>query len=372
LPHIIVDGHEDIAFNAINLHRDFLKPIEALRSESNAKGTLSPTLCLPELEKGNVKIVFATLFAAPCSDRLTEEIGGPCYNTPDEAHAQALDQLKYYKELERQGHVAIIESREQLDEHLSTDQTDKRKKTGLVILMEGADPIRSPSEVVEWFRVGVRIVGPAWRRTRYSGGTGAPGPLSPEGRELVKEMESVGMILDTSHLSEESFFEALDLFDGPIIASHSNSRAYTPTDRQLSDEMIKELVSKGGVIGTTIYNKFLDPAWYERGREKSEVTFAHAVRHIRVVCDLAGDRLHSAIGSDLDGGFGVESTPAELDTVADLQRLGSALQWEGFSETDTTNILGENWIRLLRKSLPAEEEIKQQGKRQSQQEIARL
>lgn len=215
--------------------------------------------------------------------------------------------------------------------------------------MEGADPIRSPQEVSEWFREGLRIVGPAWRKTRYSGGTGAPGPLSAEGKALLEEMASVGMILDTSHMAEESFFEALDLYGGPMIASHSNTRAYTPTYRQLSGEMIKALVSRGGVIGTVLYNKFLNPAWPGEGKG---VTLADVVRHVRVVCDLSGNRLHSAIGSDLDGGFGVESVPEGIDSVADLQKIGDALRSEGFSDEDAANILGLNWIRMLRESLP--------------------
>ena len=142
--------------------------------------------------------------------------------------------------------------------------SENSRKVGFVILMEGADPIRTPDEAKEWFASGVRIVGPAWQKTRYSGGTGAPGPLSKEGKELMKEMERTGLILDTSHMAEESFFEALDLFHGAVIASHSNCRVYTPTDRQLSDEMIRAILKRDGVIGTVLYNKFLDPDWEKR------------------------------------------------------------------------------------------------------------
>ena len=270
------------------------------------------------------------------------------YRTTEEAYAQGRDQLEFYRKLERDGQVRIIESRDQLEEHLESDSP----RVGFVILMEGADPIRTPKEAADWFKAGVRIVGPAWRKTRYSGGTFMPGPLTPEGRELMKEMESAGLILDTSHFAEQSFFDALDLFHGRVIASHSNCRVFTPTDRQLSDEMISALLSRNAVIGTVIYNTFLDPKWVERGKVKSEVTIATAIKHMNHVCELAGDRKHIGIGSDFDGGFGLESIPAELDTVADLQKFGPALRESGFSETEARGVLGENWIRFLKEALP--------------------
>jgi membrane dipeptidase len=346
-PSIVVDAHEDIAFAHV-LGRDFLKDITQLRASTPKSDQGTPTVCLPELEKGNVRVVFATLWVAPCHD---EHAPSPiCYETPDEAKAQALDELIYYRKLEREGRIRIIKNKAQLKEHLE-DGSDKRK-VGFVILMEGADPIRFPKEAKEWFNAGVRIVGPAWSRTRYSGGTRAPGPLTKEGRELMGELESSGFILDTSHFAEESFYDALDLFHGPVIASHANCRVFTPTDRQLSDDMIRAVTSRDGVIGAVFYNKFLDPNWDDKKKIKSDVTFATVVKHMKHVSDLAGDKLHTAIGSDLDGGFGVESTPMELDTVADIQKLAPALRDAGFSEQDVQNALGRNWIRVLERALP--------------------
>src|SRR5579872_88142 len=190
------------------LNRNFLQDISALRFVDKPKekeGT--PTVCLPELIKGNVRVVFATIWVAPCGNGSIDT--SICYKTAEEAHTQALDELQYYKKLESGGHISIIGNREQLEEHLESDS-----KVGFVLLMEGADPIRSPAEAREWYQAGIRIIGPAWKRTRYASGTGEPGPLSPAGRELLGEMESLGMILDTSHLAEQSFFEALDLFHG--------------------------------------------------------------------------------------------------------------------------------------------------------------
>jgi membrane dipeptidase len=347
--YMVVDAHEDIAYNAISLHRDFLKDISILRQSlpTSGEASLTPTVSLSEFQRGNVRLVFATIWVAPCGSELASE--GPCYSSPDEAYAQANEQLNYYKTLERLDHIRIIKTKAQLRDHLSSETS---RKVGFVILMEGADPIRTPSEAKEWFSSGVRIVGPAWQRTRYSGGTRAPGPLSPEGRELMREMENAGLILDISHMAEESFFEALDLFHGCVIASHSNCRVYTPTDRQLSDEMIRAIVDRNGVIGTVLYDKFLDPDWEKRGKLKNDVNLATVAKHMKHVCDLAGDKLHAGIGSDFDGGFGAESIPYELDTAADLQKLGPALSSCGFSERDVANVLGRNWIRTLDRALP--------------------
>lgn len=329
------------------LKRDFLLDISKLRTiDRNVEKEGTPTVCLPELIRGNVRVVFATIWVAPGG--YEDSNYSISYTTPDEAHAQGLDQLNYYRKLERGGHVRIIENKNELEEHLHSESP----RVGFVLLMEGADPIRTPKETREWFKAGVRIIGPAWRQTRYSGGTFRPGPLTPEGRELMAELESTGLILDTSHMAEQSFFEALDLFHGRLIASHSNCRVFTPTDRQLSDEMIRAVVTRNGVIGTVLYDKFLDPTWDEKGKARSQVTLATAINHMKHVCEIAGDRGHIGIGSDFDGGFGLESIPVELNTVADLVKFGPALQQNGFSESETRGTLGENWIRLLKESLP--------------------
>ena len=345
---VVVDGHEDISFNAIQ-GRDFFK--SAL--EKRAIEGLDPkhgeaTLGLPDLLEANVRVVFASIWVAPCSDSDLVGHTGPCYRTPEEAHQQAMEQVEYYRGLAQDSRVTLVKTRGDLDFALDPNKT----RLGLVLLMEGADPLVTPKEAKGWFDDGVRIIAPAWRGTRYAGGTGVPGPLTPYGRELMVEMRRVGLILDVSHLAEASFFEALDLFDGPVIASHSNCRTYVPTDRQLSDEMIRALVKRGGVIGIALYNKFLRSDWKEKESAKSHVTLSDVVRHMKHVCMLAADTLHVGIGSDFDGGFGAESIPAELDTVADLQEIGQALTREHLSEIDLKNILGDNWLRFLRNALP--------------------
>jgi membrane dipeptidase len=209
---------------------------------------------------------------------------------------------------------------------------------------------RTPDEVASWFEAGVRIVGLAWRRTRYAGGTGTPGPLTAEGQKLVRELDAFHIIHDVSHLAEQSSWQLMDMSDGPIIASHSTCRAIIPTDRQLSDEMIRALVARGGVIGINFYDRFLVPP-NEYGRRPAAL--ADVVRQVRHVCEIAGDTQHVGIGTDMDGGFGRENVPAEIGTSADLPRLADALAGAGFDEASVGSIMSGNWLRFFCKVLPA-------------------
>jgi len=348
-PSIIVDGHEDIAFNALQ-GRDFLESALEKRTVEDVNVQHErglATVGLPELLRGGVRVVFATIWVAPAEH--AEFAGGAtCYSTPEEAHEQAKDQLEYYVKLTASPFVRLVRTRSDLEFILRSNGP----RIGLVLLMEGADPLITPNEARSWFDAGVRIIAPAWHRTRYAGGTGDPGPLTTDGRELMIQMKRAGLVLDVSHMAEESFFEALELFDGPVLASHSNCRTYVPTDRQLSDEMIQALVKRDAVIGIVPYNKFLKPDWKRNESPKSEVTLADVIRHMKHVWNIAGDKHHVAIGSDFDGGFGAESIPEELDTIADLQKIGPALKGEQLPEAEVRNILSENWLRTLRNVLP--------------------
>ncbi len=344
---LIVDAHEDIAWNKLALGRDILESVAEKRTREGsnpAHGEGSAMVGLPDLLAGNVRIVFSTIYVAQARPDRTG--WGKTYTSPQEAHDQAREQLEYYASLTKDPRVTIVRTKADLERAIQNEN-----QVGLVILMEGADPIVTPSETAEWFDAGIRIVGPAWSQTRYSGGTRAPGGLTALGKELMPQMAQVGMILDVSHMAEQSFFDAMELFSGNVIASHSNCRAYVNTDRQLSDEMIRALTARDGVIGCVMYDNFLVPGW-DKTALKESVTFKDAVRHIKRVCDIAGDAEHAGIGSDFDGGFGMESTPKELDTVADLQRLADALSTD-FRDEDIVGILGGNWIRLLRRALPS-------------------
>ena len=348
---LIVDAHQDIAWNKIALNRDFFESVADKRAHEGAQpahGEGSAVVGFPELLAGNVRVVFATLYVAPASHDRTS--WGKTYNTPEEAHDQAMEQLAYYSMLAADPRISIITTRGDLDQVIRSEAP----KIGLIFLMEGADPIVAPEQAKEWFDAGVRIVGPAWSQTRYSGGTRAPGPLTPLGRALMPQLERAGLILDTSHMAEQSFFDALELYHGPVIASHANCRAFvsnTTADRHLSDEMIRALIARDAVIGAVMYNNFIQDGWDKTAR-KDAVTLADVIKHTRHICDLAGDTRHVGIGSDFDGGFGMESVPSEIDTVADLQKFADALSAASFSDADIANVFGGNWIRLLRRSLP--------------------
>lgn len=348
---MIIDAHQDIAYNVLTFGRDYTRSVAQTREIEGPRVRDIATLGLPDALRGDVGLVFGTLFVEPADSIL--EPGTKGYSTPDEAHAMAQKQLAVYQRLAEHPHITLVQTRADLAA-LQAARARGEPRQGIVMLMEGADPIRTPAQASDWHAAGVRLVGPAWRRTRYSGGTGAPGPLTPAGRELMRELRRAGLALDVSHLAEASFWEALELFDGPVVASHANCRALVPNrlpDRHLSDEMIRALVARDAVIGVVLFNRFLDDTWDGAGG-KETLGLDAAVRHIDHICQIAGNARHVAIGSDFDGGFGSEAIPRELDTVADLPRIGEALLRAGWREGDVRALLGDNWLRMLDAILP--------------------
>jgi membrane dipeptidase len=329
---LIVDAHLDLAFNA-SRGRDPRMPAAHQPIVENEIATVG----LPDLRDGNVGLVCATIFCEPFGER-------DGYKTPQEAKAQANTQLKWYRSCADQGLLQFVRTHDELPSNTAGPLK-------MILLMEGADPILSPADVREWFDAGVRIIGLAWHRTRYAGGTGAPGPLTPEGIELVKELDRFGIIHDASHLAEESFWQLLDLSTGPVIASHSNCRSIVGQgDRHLSDDMIRAIASRGGVIGINFYHKFLLPR-EELGKRRA--TLADVVNHAKRICDLAGSANHVGLGTDMDGGPGREQIPVEIQTSADLPRVGEALSKAGFDDNDVRVIMSENWLGFFRHALRA-------------------
>jgi len=228
---------------------------------------------------------------------------------------------------------------------------------GLLYLMEGADGIRSPHELSEWWDLGLRMIGLAWAGTRYCGGTGEPGPLTEEGRRLLAAMADFNFLLDLSHMDETAALESLDRYEGPVMATHANCAALmrdADTNRHLPDRVIRGLIERGGIIGVIPLNSFLKVGWLRKsGSRREEVSLDALIAHIDHICQMAGNAHHVGIGSDFDGGFGVQSIPPELDSIADLQVIASRLTGRGYSEADAANILGGNWLRFLREHLPA-------------------
>jgi len=250
----------------------------------------------------------------------------------------------------------MIRTARELEEHWRTYSRDpQHAPLGIILSMEGADPVVTPAQLDEWWMLGLRAIGPAhYGRGHYAYGTATDGPLGGRGVELLRRMRALGFILDATHLSDTSMAEALDVFDGPVLASHHNCRALVPGDRQLTDEQIRRLVARGAVIGVALDAWMLYPGW-ERGKTSPQVVGLEAAAdHIDRVCQLAGSARHSAIGSDLDGGYGTEQTPRDLDTIADLQKLSGILERRGYAAADVEAIFHGNWLRFFGQALPHE------------------
>jgi len=348
---LVVDAHEDIGWNVLALGRDVRRSaLETRRLELESDVPQRNGICmvgLPEWLEGNVAVVFGTIYVSPA--RKGHRSGPQVYSSAEEAYALAQKQVDVYQRLaDEEEQIALVSSQEGLENVLESWESDS-PTVGIVPLMEGADPIREPGEAEFWFERGVRIVGLSWKAgTRYAGGDAAGGPLTDLGRELLSVMADLGMVLDVSHLAEESFFEAVGRFEGCVVATHANPRALVPGSRQLSDEMIQRVAERDGVVGIVPANPFLRPDW-----RTTQPTLEDVVAAIDHVCQVIGDAVHVGLGSDFDGGLGADDTPAELDTVADLQRIGPVLGEAGYDEGHIEAILGGNWLRVLEGALPS-------------------
>jgi membrane dipeptidase len=353
---LIVDGHLDLSMNALEWNRDLRWQIDAIRKSEEgmtdkpdrAKGTVS----FPSMRQGNVGLCVATQIARYVKPG--NKIPG--WKSPEQAWAQTQGQLAWYKAMEENGEMTQVCSRSQLEKHLDRWNSDPAKTPiGFVLSLEGADSLFTMSHLEKAFANGLRAIGPAhYGPGTYAQGTDSTGGIGPKGRELLREMERLGIILDATHLCDESFREALDHFRGPVWASHNNCRAFVPHNRQFSDEQIIELVSRGAVIGVALDAWMMVPEWIQgKSDPKSRgVTLNLVIDNIDHICQLAGNSLHAAIGSDLDGAFGTEQCPYDLDTIADLQKISGLLSVRGYADTDVENILSNNWIRFMKKNLP--------------------
>ncbi|MEZ0395948.1 MAG: membrane dipeptidase [Anaerolineales bacterium] len=357
---LIVDAHEDLAWNMLVLGRDYRR--SALETRALEQGTENVVrngetlLGWPEYQEGRVAIVFGTLFATP-KRRVLGAWDTQSYETFDEAHRLYRAQLAAYHMLTDRSpdQFCLIGSRADLESVLADWQTEKDSHpVGLVVLMEGAEGIRKPSELEEWWQMGLRIIGLAWAGTRFCGGTREPGPLTPDGRLLLKGMAEIGFGLDLSHMDEQAALQALDSYPGPMIASHANPAAAVAGyegNRLLSEAVLRGLIERDGIVGVVPYARFLKAGWTESDG-RAGITLANLVAMIDHVCQRAGDARHVGIGSDFDGGFGLSCVPADLDTIADLQKLVPLLRERGYSGEDVAAIMGGNWCEYLRANLP--------------------
>ena len=362
---LIIDSHQDLAWNMLTYGRDYTRSVqETRRLEASTDIPDRNGDCIvgwPEYQRGQVAVVFATLYATPA--RKKEARDTIFYADYERAHRLYRDQINVYRRLadSHPDKFSLIASTKELDsviEAWSRPAPDgEGHPVGMIYLMEGAEGIRSPHELGEWYELGLRIIGLAWAGTRYCGGTSEPGPLTDEGRKLVSAMTDYNFILDLSHMDEVAALESLDRYEGPVMATHANCAALmrgADTNRHLPDTVIRGLIERDGVIGLIPLNSFLKPGWLRKsGSRREEVPLDTFIAHIDHICQMAGNANHAGIGSDFDGGFGLQSIPPELDSIADLQLIASKLIERGYSESDAANILGGNWLRFLRKHLPA-------------------
>jgi membrane dipeptidase len=373
LPRLIFDSHLDLAWSAVFYNRDLTREVEEIRAReagmTDERSRGKNVLSLPELRRAGVAVCVGTLLARS-GPAQTVPTGGYKrtdldYAAPPLAYAAAHAQLAYYRLLEEQGHLRMIRTARELDEHWAAYRAaPQTSPLGLILSMEGTDPIVTPEQAREWHAAGLRAAGLAhYGRGQHAYGTGVSGPLSATGIELLRVMDELGMILDVTHLCDVSMSQALDYFDGPVLASHHNCRALVPGDRQLTDAQIRQIVERGGGggggggdIGAALDAWMLHTGWLRGQTRPDVVTLANLADHIDHVCQLAGDAHHAALGTDLDGGFGNEQTPIDLRLYRDLQKLGDILAGRGYSDRDIDAIFHDNWLDFFRRSLPQQEE----------------
>lgn len=349
---LIIDSHLDLGMNALHYNRDLTKSVEELRRREVGMpepGRALGTVSFPSMREGKVGICVGTVIA-----RVKEDGGGSArldYASPEIAHAIAQGQLMYYRAMAKAGEIQFIQDLPALERHaaLWQEPTDEKLPIGLILAMEGADSIISPDQVETWYEDGLRVLslshyGPG----RYAFGTETEGGVTDIGRELLREMDRLGIILDTTHLADQAFWEALEIYTGPVLASHNNCRSLVPGQRQFTDEMVQALIDRDAVIGVAFDAWMLYPGWVRGETHNSVVSMQNVADHIDHICQMAGNTDHVAIGTDLDGGYGHEQTPHDLHTIADLQTLLQILRDRGYAETDVAKIAHGNWLRKFR------------------------
>jgi membrane dipeptidase len=350
---LIVDAHLDLSMNALEWNRDFTRPVAEIRARERGKKDKvdrgNGTVSFPEMRRGGIGLCVATQIARYVAP--DNPLAG--WHSPEQAWAQTQGQLAWYRAMEEAGELVQITDNAGLSVHLNLWSTGVAADApiGYVLSLEGADSILTPGHLERAYAQGLRAVGPAhYGPGRYAMGTDSTGGLRPGGRELLSEMERLNIILDATHLCDESFFEALDHFHGHVWASHNNCRALVPHNRQFSDEQIHRLIERGAVIGMPLDAWMMVPDWV-RGKstpQSTGLTLDQMIDQMDHICQIAGNAMHVMIGSDLDGAFGIEQTPSDVDTIADLVRVPVLMRRRGYGDDDIEQIMSGNAIRFLR------------------------
>ncbi|MBN7814937.1 dipeptidase [Algoriphagus pacificus] len=353
---LTIDAHLDLSMNALEWNRDLTRPATEINAREvgmmDKPDRGNAIVSLPDLRKGNIGLVVATQigrYVAPDNPL-------PGWHSPAQAWAQTQGQLAWYQAMVEQGEMTQIRNLSELNAHLAlweNQENNANKPVGFILSLEGADSIVHLAYLEKAYESGLRALGPAhYGPGRYAHGTDASAPLNEMGKDLLRKMDELGIILDTTHLCDLAFWDALEIFQGPVWASHNNCRALVDHNRQFSDEMIKALVDRGAVIGGAMDAWMLSPGW-ERGKstpKEREVTLNTVLDHMDHICQVAGNANHIGIGSDLDGAFGKEQAPYDLDSIADLSKVPDLLRQRGYSDQDVEKVMHGNWLSFLKKA----------------------
>ncbi|MEJ7588666.1 MAG: membrane dipeptidase [Ferruginibacter sp.] len=351
-----IDAHLDLSMNAMEWNRDLRQTVQAIRHSerglTDKPGRAMGTVAFPALREAGIGLVVATQiarYAAPGNPF-------PGWHSPQQAWAQTQAQLAWYKTMEECGEMTMITDLVALERHLDlwmSAEAGHRHAIGYILSLEGADSLVTIEHLHIAHLYGLRALGPAhYGPGRYANGTDATGHLDNDGKQLLKEMDQLGIILDATHLCDDAFWDAMEIFTGNIWASHNNCRQLVDHNRQFSDGMIKALIEKGAVIGGALDAWMMVPNWV-RGKstpEQMKCNLEKIIDHMDHICQLSGNTLHVGLGTDLDGAFGKEQSPFDIDTIADLQHLPSLLHKRGYTSNDVENILHGNWLRFLKQA----------------------
>lgn len=361
----IVDGHLDLATNAMTLNRDLTQSVHYIREREKQLGLNDfqdrgkGTVALPELRRGNIGLVISTIISRYSdTGQVLQTMALPGWNSPEQAFANAIGQLEWYRQMEQAGEMIAVTTSEGLKQHMKNWKNGKygdKKPVGYILALEGADSIVNLDYLHKYYEMGLRSVGIShFGPGRYAAGTHSNGSgVTTLGKELLQEMNSISVALDMTHLTDKGFFQALEIYQGKIIASHQNCRAIVNGERQFTDEQIKCIIERGGILGGAL-DAWMLHSEFRLNRDspkKLNINLEKLADHFDHICQLAGNCQHIGFGSDLDGLFGLEQTPYDMDTIADLQKFQLILKLRGYTDENIEDIFFKNWIRFLHKIL---------------------
>lgn len=246
-----------------------------------------------------------------------------------------------HREVERNAaKVRLIKSRRELTE------LDREECLGVLLSIEGGEALEGELYTLSILhRLGVRSLGLTWNDRNCLGDGVGVGErhrgLTELGKQVIREMNRLGMLVDLAHLAEKGFWEALEISEAPVVVTHANCRKLCPHRRNLTDEQLKALAVKGGLVGITFVPEFVD------GLHPSVDKLLDHVEHAVTVMGVD----HVGFGSDFDG---MDQVLPGLETAMAWPRLLDRLAGRGFSDEDIHKITGDNWLRVLGQVLPAE------------------